>query len=375
MRGRPRVSIVVTSYNYDRFVGIAIASALAQSYAATEVIVVDDGSTDRSRDIIAKFGDRIRPVFQTNGGETAATNAGFAAARGDILVFLDSDDALRANAVETIVREWRPTVVAAQWPVRPIDAAGRGYGDPFPKFRKGRTPAQVRREMLRCGLYSCSPTSGCAYAREFLGRLLPLPTEIFRHGPDGPLNTVAPLYGEVMTIEQSLSFYRIHGGNMWAQQELRPGDFARYITDDQEKVAYLRRHAAALGIALPADVLDRAFFHLQYRMASRKLCPERHPVAGDHPAGLLWRACRAVFASRDAAASRIAALVWLTALALAPPALAERLTTIRFIGERRPTVLVAAMKWAGIIRRVASVGASQSLFLVLDFSPAFEIAT
>src|SRR6202047_1406375 len=170
MLANPRVSIVITSYNYDRFVGIAIASALAQSYGPTEIIVVDDGSTDRSRDIIAKFGDRVRPVFQTNGGETAAANAGFAAAQGDIVIFLDSDDALRADSVETIVREWRPPFVAARWRVQPIDAAGRAYGDPFPKFRKGRTPAQIRSEMLRSGLYSCSPSSGCAYARAFLDR-------------------------------------------------------------------------------------------------------------------------------------------------------------------------------------------------------------
>ena len=83
IRVAPLVSIVINNYNYGRFVGSAIESALEQSYSNTEVIVVDDGSTDTSREVIASFGDRIGAVLKANGGQASAYNAGFAASKGD----------------------------------------------------------------------------------------------------------------------------------------------------------------------------------------------------------------------------------------------------------------------------------------------------
>ena len=69
-----------------------IDSALQQSYPYVEVIVVDDGSTDASLAIILSYNDRMIPILQANGGQAAAFNAGFARSRGDVVIFLDSDD-------------------------------------------------------------------------------------------------------------------------------------------------------------------------------------------------------------------------------------------------------------------------------------------
>src|SRR5438128_12254393 len=90
----PAVDIVVNNYNYGRFLREAIESALAQAYEHVSVIVVDDGSTDDSREVIATFGDRIVPVLKENGGQASACNAGFAHSKGDIVVFRDADDVL-----------------------------------------------------------------------------------------------------------------------------------------------------------------------------------------------------------------------------------------------------------------------------------------
>jgi glycosyltransferase involved in cell wall biosynthesis len=87
-------SIVIPTYNYARFVGRAIDSALEQPGPTREVIVVDDGSTDHTPDVLAAYGDRIRAIRQTNQGVSAARNAGIAAARGDYIVCLDADDRL-----------------------------------------------------------------------------------------------------------------------------------------------------------------------------------------------------------------------------------------------------------------------------------------
>ena len=101
----PRTSIVITNYNYGRFVARCIDSALAQSYPNTEVVVVDDASRDNSREIIQSYGTRVLPILQDcNGGQGAAFNVGFRACHGDVVLFLDADDWLYPHAVARVIR-------------------------------------------------------------------------------------------------------------------------------------------------------------------------------------------------------------------------------------------------------------------------------
>src|SRR4051794_30025720 len=100
----PILSVIVTSHDYERYVGEAIASALTQHAGTTEVIVVDDGSTDGSRAVIGSFGTRIQTIFQANAGQASAQNAGFRASRGDAVLFLDADDMLLPGAAENVIR-------------------------------------------------------------------------------------------------------------------------------------------------------------------------------------------------------------------------------------------------------------------------------
>lgn len=87
------ISVIITAYNRPDFLGEAIDSALAQTYADKEVIVVDDGSTEPgTRAVLAAYGDRIRAIRKENGGVASARNAGIRAAKGDLLAFLDDDD-------------------------------------------------------------------------------------------------------------------------------------------------------------------------------------------------------------------------------------------------------------------------------------------
>jgi glycosyltransferase involved in cell wall biosynthesis len=88
----PVISVIITSYNYARFVDEAIQSVLDQTYQDFEVIVVDDGSTDDTRSVLDRFGDRITCIYQANQGKSIALNRGIAVSRGRYLAFLDSDD-------------------------------------------------------------------------------------------------------------------------------------------------------------------------------------------------------------------------------------------------------------------------------------------
>jgi glycosyltransferase involved in cell wall biosynthesis len=86
------ISVVIPTYNYARYLPEAIDSALAQTYAPLEVVVVDDGSTDETPEVLAAYGAKIRAVRQSNQGVAAARNTGVAAARGEYIALLDSDD-------------------------------------------------------------------------------------------------------------------------------------------------------------------------------------------------------------------------------------------------------------------------------------------
>src|SRR6478735_6102551 len=101
----PLASVIINNYNYADYLHQAINSALQQDYSNTEVLVVDDGSTDQSRDVIFGYGSRVTPIFKSNGGQASALNAGAAASRGDIVLFLDADDVLLPSAVTNVVIE------------------------------------------------------------------------------------------------------------------------------------------------------------------------------------------------------------------------------------------------------------------------------
>jgi glycosyltransferase involved in cell wall biosynthesis len=88
----PLVTAIIATYNRANLVGNAIESILKQTYGNIEVIVVDDGSTDDTQDVVRQFGERVRVIYQNNAGPGAARNRGIAMANGDIIAFLDSDD-------------------------------------------------------------------------------------------------------------------------------------------------------------------------------------------------------------------------------------------------------------------------------------------
>jgi glycosyltransferase involved in cell wall biosynthesis len=88
----PLVSCVVPVFNGERFLREALDSILAQTYRPVEIIVADDGSTDGTATLVARYGDQVRYLFQPNTGTAAACNLGLKAAQGDFVAFLAADD-------------------------------------------------------------------------------------------------------------------------------------------------------------------------------------------------------------------------------------------------------------------------------------------
>ena len=213
MLQRMKASIILTSFNYERYVAAAIESALSQTHPDTEVIVVDDGSSDQSPAIIRSYGSRIRAILKENGGQASAFNAGFRVASGDVICFMDSDDLIDPETISEVVDRLKEGVVKVHWPLRIIDADSRLTGDVM--RRNNLAEGDVRDVLLQRGPagYNWVSTSGNAWTRSFLQRVLPMPEAQFRIGPDVYLAALAPLFGSIAKLDEPRGAYRNHGQN------------------------------------------------------------------------------------------------------------------------------------------------------------------
>jgi glycosyltransferase involved in cell wall biosynthesis len=209
------VSVVITNFEYEHLVGAAIDSALAQTHPAVEVVVVDDGSRDGSRAVIAGYGERVRAVLKPNGGHESAVNAGFAASRGELVVFLDADDLLAPDALAAVVAEHeREPFAKAHWPLREIDAAGRERGGLDPPAALDAGDLLPRALERGPGYYVTPPMSGNAFPRPVLARILPMPEDLSLCA-DGYLYDLAPLYGRVARLDAPLGAVRKHASGFF----------------------------------------------------------------------------------------------------------------------------------------------------------------
>jgi glycosyltransferase involved in cell wall biosynthesis len=328
------VSIIINNYNYGRFLTAAIDSALAQSYPGIEVVVVDDGSTDDSRAIIASYGERIRPVLRENGGQAAALNTGFEASRGEVIFFLDSDDLLHPNAVEEVMAVWRPGVVKVQFLLDVIDAEGVPRGSRFPPDR--RWPGELRDLILSLGTYPSTGTTGNAFDRAALARLLPIPETRWRRQPDSYLILLIPFLGEALWLDRVLGCYRSHGSNQWTMEELSLERLREQIVGEELREEALREWAPELGIEVPAGWRLRNPNHLQTRLASLRLEAATHPYATDRRWPLARAGVRASLgAPTFSGRKRIFFATWFMLAAVMPGMLVRPLIEVSFLRSKR----------------------------------------
>lgn len=98
------ISVIIPVYNREKYVSEAIESVLKQTYQFLDIIVIDDGSTDKSAEIIKSFGSKIRYFYQENSGISSALNHGLKVAKGEFIAFLDSDDLWTENKLNLQIK-------------------------------------------------------------------------------------------------------------------------------------------------------------------------------------------------------------------------------------------------------------------------------
>jgi glycosyltransferase involved in cell wall biosynthesis len=221
MASNPLVSILINNYNYAPYLRHAIDSALGQTYTNIEVIVVDDGSQDDSRQIIESYGDKIIPIFKENGGQASAFNAGFLRATGDIVCFLDSDDLFHPQKLESVVEAFskHPEIGWHYHPLKFVDQQGKTLAEET--YPTSSRIYDVRAQLKRGKLRGCLPldsiaTSCMSFRHTLLKRILPMPEEIRITSDDYIKYAALGLTPGFILLEEVAS-QRLHGSNHYTQ--------------------------------------------------------------------------------------------------------------------------------------------------------------
>jgi len=211
---KPYISALIDTHNHERFLAEAIESVLAQDFPQSEmeVLVVDDGSTDSTPQVAARYSDRIRYIRKENGGQASALNLGFSEARGEIVAMLDGDDLWVPNKISRVAAEFARSseIVVVYHPheawIPGTDIVAEDHTF-FPVH--GRMPLGSE-ALLRYGSYG---TSEISMRKSLAAPMFPIPDRLWIYA-DTYLVFLAPFLGAVWGISESLTKYRSHGANL-----------------------------------------------------------------------------------------------------------------------------------------------------------------
>jgi glycosyltransferase involved in cell wall biosynthesis len=213
----PFVSVLIDTYNHERFIEEAIQSVLSQDFPASEreILVVDDGSTDCTSEILPKFGSQIRVLRKSNGGQASAFNHGIPQCRGEIVAFLDGDDWWAPKKLSAVVEAFasHPAIGLIGHSITEVlhDGAQRSeLVREAPEFRID-SAAGARTFRLRKSFLG---TSRMAFRAELLRRIGPIPEALVIEA-DEFLFTLGALFSGVLLLREPLTFYRLQGQNLF----------------------------------------------------------------------------------------------------------------------------------------------------------------
>ncbi len=214
---KPRISVLIDTYNHERFIEQAIVSVLDQDFPSAdfEILVVDDGSTDRTPEIVRKFAPRVRLLHKANGGQASAFNAAIPETTAPLVAFLDGDDWWAKDKL---------TAVAQAFEANPdIPAVGHGFYEVYdgePRIlmvpRKAGRIGFDNLEEVRVSTVAKSfiATSKLTVRRSVLDRVGKIPEQLVLSA-DEPIMAAALALGGAFLLDRPLGYYRYHSNNQF----------------------------------------------------------------------------------------------------------------------------------------------------------------
>lgn len=242
MTREPLVSAVIPAFNAERFIRTAVQSALAQTYASLEVIVVDDGSTDRTGAIAQGFGKQVHYVWQGNQGVAAARNTGIELARGELIAFLDADDEWLPDKTTTQVTALLADgAIAAFTATRYVDEmSGHEWIESCPA-----QPDVVQALLVSSAIVG--PPSAALVRRQALRDVGGFDRQLSQSA-DWDMWLRLAMIGRFSVTDEPLVRYRVHNTNMSRDARLLEADTLRvfrkfFASADGARYAHLKRRA------------------------------------------------------------------------------------------------------------------------------------
>ncbi len=219
----PIVTVLIDTYNHERFIEQAVVSALEQDFPASamEILVVDDGSTDRTPEIVQKFEPRVRLIRKANGGQASALNVGIAQAQGSIVAFLDGDDWWTSDKLKEVVAafEQNPGLGAVGHGFYEVDTDAPKKFLVLPQRACRLTLKDAAAVRAEHHLFHLLGTSKLAVRKEVLDRMGPIPDELV-FVADAYIFYLATAMAQALVLEQPLCYYRVHGENLYRTNDL-----------------------------------------------------------------------------------------------------------------------------------------------------------
>ncbi len=252
MSPRPRVAVVVAAYQHGRYLADALRSALEQDPRPAEVVVVDDGSTDDTAAVAARFAPRVRWLPQRRQGARAARNTGLAATTAPLVAFLDADDWWAPGALGRLADALTAPGVGLAAPTYvTVDAAGR----PLQEFRRRRRtpPAEMTTESL---LLFDADIPGCVYRREVFDACGAFDTGR-RHAGDYEMFLRVSLRFRIRFVEEAVLFRRVHPERLSAEDVARVESHLHYVRRFCAANPEWTRAHAGLARRATAKLLER----------------------------------------------------------------------------------------------------------------------
>jgi hypothetical protein len=243
------VSVLIDTYNHEPFIEEAVRSVLTQDFPASdrEILVVDDGSTDRTPEILQKFASQVRIFRKPNGGQASAFNHGIPHCRGDLICFLDGDDwwvQEKLRRVAALMAEDPSLGMIGHAIIESFnDASERMIAPNVQKrFRLDSLSSAEFFRLHRCYLGTSRLTLRSSIAR----KILPVPPALTIEA-DEYLFTLAAALGDSLILTDPLTHYRIHGGNLFMSPSASGGGERRKERAITALAAELRRTLSSAG--------------------------------------------------------------------------------------------------------------------------------